>query len=1212
MPTHKWLAKCFCMFALLLNSTCAHAATTVAIATKTPADKPLMHALLPLLEHAVGEQVGLQVVEREQAAALLAELAHSLESTDAAPLAVGQMDEANLLVAVELLPAEDDAKRLFALVRITEGATAVVRGVTAVPISAAQIEEATAEIADYVANIAKGPTSHTATIAVLPFESVERFDRLRPLERGLRDLFVANLLPLKTCRVVQRSSMEQLLTELELVRAGLTDGGRGLETAPVREAAYVLRGEIDERTTPDGNLVVIVAELVDVKSLKVVLRSERACPPPDITERVAVIAREISKFVSAGNDSPVMPKDAGVKEIDRLYELALLDVYRFIRYNPEDWGYSPFTVPSIQQPSGVLPEVEPESPLGVHLLKKSIDRLESVLFLEPERLTAALPLAYCLSFHVDGIWSPQRCEQLLRRIRAETADSKMYEAANELLADMYFTHEGCLYSERQIAEVDPELVMLGFDRRLEAFAAPWKDGIGDSRMRMLDMLQKICTQTQDQQQWSRLISTLVKVMEAPATQKLSPKMQNYLLSKASGFAASLVRSKKVSVQTQREAEALLERWRDSDDRWRHLYGARRLLELHPSEQTQQELDALLEENFADDTDPYVQQSLIMEKTQLAKKLMHQGKVAEALQILEEIQPRKDSQSVENDITNSYYGYQLGQCYEALGRKRDALQTYLHYAGIPPGHFNGLDFSKQIDLLGGVPLNENRDIEVQYQNLSGGEPFYCQVLATDGNRLFCSGGFQQGRHGPKAIPLKSVRQLDFATRAWTNLGGPDDRVACLDVADGFLWAGTDHHGLWRRSLKTGEWRQWTTDDGLPTDSIVAVAAHGPIAYASVANINSSREVVSGGVVRVDPSAIASTEQIHIYRDEEAPQSAPGSMTIHNGQLVVPGIGLQLHLIDLNTQQWRKLARKASPIVDAGPSGIWYASYEQIALLADGDVATNKAYPLGSLLKNYPGAYHYPSFFVEHDGQLWDGGRTWRRFDHSGLSRLDLSTGELTHYGPRDGFRYDDQNQYECYDGVWANNRLWVATSFGLAEVTIRDPAKNSEDTPIEKYAQKIKPLLPNGWSLAVTGNIISLHREQHVLITPLYGRPSTNEGETEEAYLRRIGSLIPLEIDLRFFRRLSQKELETRKVHNHFLEQQGARGFPDKAQLSRHLQMLEQNKLPVYFAENYSIFIDGVPPQFTMHDDSAHQEMKEIFAKLKDLLELYKEADPLPY
>ncbi|WP_210417766.1 CsgG/HfaB family protein [Bythopirellula goksoeyrii] len=1189
---------------MLISSACARAANTVAISTKSSAnvaDKQLVDALLPLLEHAVGEKKGLQVVEREQAAALVAELARSLESNNANPLAVGQIDPANLLVTVELSPAEEDSKNRFTLVRITEGATAVVRGETAVPISAALIEEATAEIADFVATIAQGPTSRSATLAVLPFESVERFDRLRPLERGLRDLFVANLLQLETCRVVQRSSMEQLLAELELVRAGLTNEGRGLEAAPEREAAYVLRGEIDERNTPNGNLVVIVAELVEVKSLKVVLRSEHACLPQAIAEQVAEIATEISKFVSASDDRPVPAKNAGIKEIDRLYELALRDVYRFNRYNPEDAGYRPFRIPNVQQPAHVQQSVEPESPLGVHLLQKSIDRLESILFLEPERLTAALPLAYCLSFHIDGVWNPERCEQLLRRIRAETTDSEMYEIANELLADMYFTHEGCLFSEQDIAEVDPELLRLGFDRRLEAFATSTKDGLSIPRIRMLYVLENICSHTQNQQQWSRLLNTLAKVVEAPVTQQSPPKVQDRLLSRSSAFAASIVRNKKGSAQTQREAEALLERWRDSDDRWRRLYGKRRLLELHPSPQTQQELDALLEESFVNDTDPHVQQSLIMEKTQLAKRLLHQQKAVEALRILEGIQPLNIIQMVEHDITNSYYGYHLGQCYEALGRKREALDVYLHYVGMPPGHFLGLDVTKRIDALGGVPLDKNRDIDIEYLDVSAGEPFHCKVLATDGNRLYCSGGFELGRRGPQAVPLKSVRQLDFATGDWTNLGGPDDRVSCLAVADGFLWAGTDHDGLWRRSLKTGEWRQWTTDDGLPTNSIVAIAAHGPIAYTSVANIDSLRKIVSGGIVRIDPNADA---PIHIYRDQESPQTAPASMSIHAGQLVVPGVEGRLHSLDLITQQWHELSQ-STIIVDAGRSGIWYTPFQHIALLPQRNEGSSKSYPLTSSLKNYPGAYSFPSFFVEHDGQLWIGGRTWRRFNHSGLSRLDLTTGELTLYGPPDGFRYDDQNHYECYDAVWAKDRLWVATSFGLAEVALRDPANQNEATPIEKYAQTIKPLLPKGWSLTVTGNMISVRREQPVLITPLYGRPGTNEGETVEEYLRRIGSFIPLEIDLRFIHRLSPKELETRKAHNHFLERQGARGFPDKAQFSRHLQMQELNKLPVYFDENYSIFVDGVPPQYTMHDDAARGEMKTIFAKLKDVLEPYK-------
>ncbi len=76
-------------------------------------------------------------------------------------------------------------------------------------------------------------------MAIAPLESKGRFERLRPLELGLRDLITARLLALSGAaspaaggrqdqppgqgpqfQVLQRSSMEQLLAELDLIRSG--------------------------------------------------------------------------------------------------------------------------------------------------------------------------------------------------------------------------------------------------------------------------------------------------------------------------------------------------------------------------------------------------------------------------------------------------------------------------------------------------------------------------------------------------------------------------------------------------------------------------------------------------------------------------------------------------------------------------------------------------------------------------------------------------------------------------------------------------------------------------------------------------------------------------------------------------------------------------------------------------------------------------------
>jgi hypothetical protein len=76
-----------------------------------------------------------------------------------------------------------------------------------------------------------------------------------------------------------------------------------------------------------------------------------------------------------------------------------------------------------------------------------------------------------------------------------------------------------------------------------------------------------------------------------------------------------------------------------------------------------------------------------------------------------------------------------------------------------------------------------------------------------------------------------------------------------------------------------------------------------------------------------------------------------------------------------------------------------------------------------------------FALERDGQLWFGGGSWREFFSHGFYRMDPASGEFRIYGARDGFQIGKTSTYECYDGVWAADRIWLATSFGLAEIEI---------------------------------------------------------------------------------------------------------------------------------------------------------------------------------
>jgi len=187
-----------------------------------------------------------------------------------------------------------------------------------------------------------------------------------------------------------------------------------------------------------------------------------------------------------------------------------------------------------------------------------------------------------------------------------------------------------------------------------------------------------------------------------------------------------------------------------------------------------------------------------------------------------------------------------------------------------------------------------------------------------------------------------------------------------------------------------------------------------------------------------------------------------------------------------------------------------------------------------------------------------------------------------------------------------------TSEGLAEVTIRNSPVQDSRAQISELTEKIKLFLPKGWSASTADSKITLQRDQKVLWVPLLGRPAGNASETKIEYLQRIGTLVTFDLYLRFIPQLTTAEHQELSSKHAEVLQRAKNGFNNKTEISEYYRQEEKHKLPVYFISNYSVFVDGVPPAYTMHDDTAHQEMKAIFVKMKDLLQLYPGADPLPY
>lgn len=255
-------------FLCVLACSSTAAVTTVALGVTPPSTdeaKQIAEALLPLSEAALARREGLQVLERLEASRLVEELAlaQSQDAREQAAPKLGQVSAADLVVSIKLSEVTEGEAEQFAVVRVTDGRTSIIRATIAVPVTLATIEDTVDEIASFVTQNTIDSRPPTHTVAVLPFDSVENFGRIHPLERGLRDLLALELRKSSDLRVMQRSSMGQLLAELALARAGLTKGSNGPQEAQTRQSAYVIRGVVDEQIDGTSSTVLIEADLVD-------------------------------------------------------------------------------------------------------------------------------------------------------------------------------------------------------------------------------------------------------------------------------------------------------------------------------------------------------------------------------------------------------------------------------------------------------------------------------------------------------------------------------------------------------------------------------------------------------------------------------------------------------------------------------------------------------------------------------------------------------------------------------------------------------------------------------------------------------------------------------------------------------------------------------------------------------------------------------------
>jgi hypothetical protein len=396
-------------------------------------------------------------------------------------------------------------------------------------------------------------------------------------------------------------------------------------------------------------------------------------------------------------------------------------------------------------------------------------------------------------------------------------------------------------------------------------------------------------------------------------------------------------------------------------------------------------------------------------------LRQAGKTDEAIELLESFEPQDRT-----SLNSGYYAVELGQCYMNLNENEKALDIMVTAAERVRSLRDNSRVEQYINKLGGVPLSEDRDVDVEYFPGPDGNPMHMSTLATDGTTLFTPGAYKNGE-------LRGVCAFDVERKSWKSLTTQFGAITSMAVHEGELWVGTAKEGIWQCALPSNNWTHWTTKRALPDDRVTVLTATADGVFAGVGT------TAAGGVIRIDEDAT-----VKVLDGKDAPDLAPLCLFVQGEQLLA-ATRSGVHEFDLKKQRWTKTVegRGLREVrVFPGKSHAWASTYrrEMFPYGADKDKAERFK---SAWFNDRQKAGVRMTFAIEHNDQLWFGGHPWARFRSVGFYRVDPKTGEFRMYGLRDGFRMS--TTYVTRDAVAIGADLWLATSAGLARVTRRELA-----------------------------------------------------------------------------------------------------------------------------------------------------------------------------
>jgi hypothetical protein len=160
-------------------------------------------------------------------------------------------------------------------------------------------------------------------------------------------------------------------------------------------------------------------------------------------------------------------------------------------------------------------------------------------------------------------------------------------------------------------------------------------------------------------------------------------------------------------------------------------------------------------------------------------------------------------------------------------------------------------------------------------------------------------------------------------------------------------------------------------------------------------------------------------------------------------------------------------------------------------------------------------------------------------------------------------------------------------------------------PDPDIEQKLRSILPAGWSLSAQDNIFTISRNEKVW---LYVNMAWDLRGSFEDGVKKYGREQRYEIRLRLEPRLTDAEVQQLRLAREPYERIVNEGARTKDEWADGMQEYEKHKVPVYFTDKYSVFAEKSNDYpVRIYPDSVLPECKKVVASLDSLFQRYKQS-----